>query len=60
MISSIGGLTSFGLAVENGKVLTEEHNCYDDWVAHKKLRQKMMADPYIVKAIELDRQFGDF
>ena len=40
--------------------MTEEHNCYDDWVAHKKLRQKMMADPYIVKAIELDRQFGDF
>lgn len=44
---------------ENGKVLTEEHNCYDDWVAHKKLRQKMMADPYIVRAIELDHQFGE-
>ena len=44
---------------ENGKILTEEHNCYDDWIAHKKLRQKMMADPYIIRAIELDRQFGD-
>ena len=44
---------------ENGKVMSEEHNCYDDWIAHKKLRQKMMADPYIVRATELDRQYGE-
>ena len=45
---------------ENGKVLTEEHNCYDDWVEHKKLLKKWKSDPIIERAIELDRQFGDY
>ena len=44
---------------KNGKVMTEEHNCYDDWLEHKKLLKKWKSDPYIVRAAELDRQFGE-
>ena len=45
---------------ENGKVMTEEHNCYDDWVEHKKLLKKWKSDPIIERAIELDCQFCDY
>ena len=44
---------------ENGNPVTEEHNCFDDWIEHKKLRQKWSAEPYVHPMSPHDRQFGD-
>ena len=44
---------------ESGKPVTEEHNCYDDWIEHNKLARKWSADSGFQRSEEKDHQFGE-